>query len=227
MSRLQLQLSCATSHISLRVRAWRRTTPTTAKNCPTQLPHYSSRASTGGWNGLTTTAVKVFSRPNLSSSPAQELTGTGSQKAEESGVRVTKCDVLLAPVVRTDKFVCFAPEHQSLYLRQSGVLQNHIFCCSGSPLCRAQSLLWQRTEVLFVFLPRRRQWRSVKVCAQTHHEFWLSLLCPWREWYFDTLHRNLQADDASVEVLVELQIVLLPFIHVHSGDRALARLFLC
>ena len=46
-----LKLSCAASHTSLRVRAWRGTTPTNAESCPVQLPHFLSRTSTGGRGG--------------------------------------------------------------------------------------------------------------------------------------------------------------------------------
>ena len=143
------------------------------------------------------------------------------------------CLLLLS--VRTS-LIALHLEHQSLYLWQSGVLQNlkfplfwksNVFCfgvicplsvlgsCTESPF----AMSWNTLDLL----PRRRHLRSATVCAQTYREFWLSLPCPWREWYLDTLPGNLQADDAAVE----LQIVLLPFIHVHNGDRALAMLYTC
>ena len=55
-----LQLSCAASHTSQGIQAWRGTTATTAGNCPAQLPHLFPWAPTGGRAGLTTSDARVF-----------------------------------------------------------------------------------------------------------------------------------------------------------------------
>ena len=54
-----LHLSGAASHTTLRVRAWRGTTPNTAEICPAQLQHFLS-ATTGGRAGPLTIIASVF-----------------------------------------------------------------------------------------------------------------------------------------------------------------------